>query len=107
MTKRRAQNSGKTAKARGRPFPPGQSGNPGGRPKLPADLREAYRAVHPRAVARLTELIESKDPAVALRACVVVIERVEGRVPLGMKHEIGRSLEDLIRESLGRPPLDR
>ncbi len=38
-----AENSGKTAK-RGKPFKPGESGNPGGRPKLPSELKEALAA---------------------------------------------------------------
>jgi hypothetical protein len=64
----------------------GQSGNPGGRPKLPADVKEAYAAMHPRALARLSELIDSKNEKVALRACELIVERVEGKVSQPMEH---------------------
>jgi hypothetical protein len=37
-------------------FPPGKSGNPGGRPKLPPELRKAFKP----AVAFVAELIENK-----------------------------------------------
>lgn len=37
-----AENSGKTA-ARGRPFQKGQSGNPGGRPKISAEFKDKCR----------------------------------------------------------------
>ena len=41
MAKKKAQSNGKTAKPKGKPFKPGQSGNPGGRKKIPADIRAA------------------------------------------------------------------
>ncbi len=40
-----AQNSGRTAGPRGRPFPPGVSGNEGGRPKKDRPLLDALRDV--------------------------------------------------------------
>jgi hypothetical protein len=46
-----AQNSSGTAKApRGRPFRPGESGNPGGRPKSNLELVESSRALTPMAL---------------------------------------------------------
>lgn len=70
-----AENKAKTG------FQKGRSGNPGGRPKLPAGVKEAYREMHPRALARLNQLVDSDDEKVALRACEIVCERVEGKVP--------------------------
>lgn len=84
-----AGNSEKTAKrprGKGKPFAKGQSGNPRGRPKVPADVKEAYRAMHPRALERLEELLESEDEKTALKAAEVVIERVEGKVAQPLEH---------------------
>lgn len=39
-----AENSGKQQKPRGKPFPKGKSGNPGGRPKGYEAFRESFRA---------------------------------------------------------------
>jgi hypothetical protein len=64
----------------------GSTANAGGRPKLPDDVKEAYKAMHPRALARLSELIDSKNEKVALRACELIVERVEGKVSQPIAH---------------------
>lgn len=61
------------------PFAPGQSGNPGGRPKLSNELRDAARAATPRALERAIQLIESPDENVALKAINTVWDRAYGK----------------------------
>ena len=47
-------------------FKPGQSGNPGGRPKVPTDLREAARAHTTEALETLVAILRSpKSPTAA------------------------------------------
>lgn len=59
-----AGNSKKTAsKTRGKPFQPGQSGNPGGRPKVPEEVKEALRASTLPAVNTLISLMNDEGTA--------------------------------------------
>jgi len=63
------ENSGKTAKrGRGRPFQPGQSGNPGGRPKEDAPVRDLARQHTAEAIRKLTTIMRSgkQEQAAAL-----------------------------------------
>ena len=78
-----AENSSKTAKrrGRGRPFQKGQSGNPGGRPKVAPEVRELAKEHGPRAFARVVELMDSKDGSLALAACKEVLNRTFGKSP--------------------------
>ena len=92
---------------RGRPFQPGQSGNPGGRPKVIANIREIAREYAPEAVLRLVELMRDEDPRVAVAACKEILDRGFGRPQLSTDvekdHEQGGPLEhrqDDIRVSL-------
>jgi hypothetical protein len=64
---------------RGRPFQPGQSGNPGGRPKDVENLRQIAREYAPEAFLRLVELMRDKDPRVAVAACKEILDRGFGR----------------------------
>lgn len=69
-------------------FQPGKSGNPGGRPKLDAVVREALdlaRNAAPRAMGQVIKLIDSKDERVSLAASSAIIDRVYGKPtqPLG------------------------
>ena len=64
---------------RGRPFQKGQSGNPGGRPKIPADVREALDAALPEAVAVLEKNLKHEDPRVAHLAAVAILDRALGK----------------------------
>ena len=80
-----AANSAITAKKeRGRPFQPGQSGNPLGRPKIPEDVREATRAACPKAVAVLIELLDDKKSLIRLEAAKTLLDRGYGK-PMQMQ----------------------
>ena len=62
-------------------FKPGKSGNPGGRPKVPEDVRTALVAACPDAVKLLVDTVNNKKAKPALRvACAnAVIDRVYGK----------------------------
>jgi hypothetical protein len=63
----------------GRPFEKGQSGNPSGRVKIPAEVREIARGATEHAIRRAVELIDSKDANVALKAINTVLDRAWGK----------------------------
>lgn len=60
-------------------FKAGQSGNPGGRPKIPEDVKEATRAACPKAVAVLVELLDDKKPLIRLEAAKTLLDRGYGK----------------------------
>ena len=60
-------------------FQRGQSGNPGGRPRLPADIREAFKAKAPQALEVLTRCLQSDDDRVAMMAAQAILDRGYGR----------------------------
>src|ERR1700683_3042411 len=72
-----AENSGKTA-VRGRPFAKGKSGNPGGRPRLEAEIRRLAQLHAGAAILRIAALTRSSNSRVALAACLALIERAIG-----------------------------
>jgi hypothetical protein len=83
-----AANSGGTAL--GRPFPPGVSGNPSGRPKQTEEQRRALEilnAATPRAARRLVKLLRSFDEKVALAASMALLNRVLGKDPIALESE--------------------
>ena len=66
----------------GRPFKKGADArrNKGGRPKLPAEVRQAALAYSSEAINRLAGLMrQKKAPSVALAACVELLNRAVGR----------------------------
>ncbi len=80
-------------------FQPGVSGNPGGRPPKPTSakqLRRLARQLGPRALFRLAQLAEGKDPRVAHLAAVALLDRGYG-VPVTAER-----VEDDIREDRRR-----
>lgn len=86
-------------------FKPGQSGNPGGRPKGYADFREQCRKLSPKVVARLTKLLAGKDDRLALDAGKALLEHAWGKPPQAVTGEGGEgsvTLEALIIASLRR-----
>jgi hypothetical protein len=58
-----AENSGETAKRKcgGRPFPGGMSGNPGGRPKVIAEVRDLARQHTRKAIGTLVKVMQSGE----------------------------------------------
>jgi len=60
-------------------FKKGQSGNPGGRPKENAEVKELAREYGEAAVARLAQLMKSKNERVAVAACQVLLDRGYGK----------------------------
>jgi hypothetical protein len=87
-------------------FAKGVSGNPGGRPKVPEDVRAALKLLEPRAIQRLGELMESSHGPTAIRAVEVVIERTMGKVPQALEHtgKDGKPIE--MRKRRGPSPDD-
>lgn len=81
-----ADSSEKTPRKRGpgRPFQPGVSGNPKGRPPLSPALKDALLPLGERAVAALQRVLDdptAKD-ADRIRAAEIVIERLLGKAAL-------------------------
>jgi hypothetical protein len=60
-------------------FAPGVSGNPGGRPKLPAEMKEMFQAKAPEAFEVLCKHLDAKDPRVAVAAATQILDRAYGR----------------------------
>lgn len=58
---------------------PGQSGNPGGRPKIAAEVRDLAREHGGKAIERLVALMHSKNESVAVRAVEAILDRGYGR----------------------------
>ena len=65
--------------ARSTKFTKGKSGNPGGRPKLPENIRNLAQEKAPEAFERICELVSDSDQRIALAACNTVLERAYGR----------------------------
>src|SRR3990167_3056200 len=66
-------------KPRGRPFAPGNNANPGGRPKLPEELKMQIARLGAQGLARIGQLSKHNDPAIALRASEYLADRWLGK----------------------------
>lgn len=81
--------SPRSSPARRGQFTPGQSGNPGGRPRLEGAIRELAQRAAPEALAELIRLSqESKDDRVRVNAASAVLDRAVGK-PLASKPNAG------------------
>lgn len=85
-----------------RPWKPGQSGNPGGRPKGTREFSEACRAVADNARKVLAEvMLDDKAPASSrVTAATVLIERAYGRPPADVSLNVKRNIDDFSDEEL-------
>ncbi len=64
---------------RGRPFPKGVSGNPGGRPKSDPVVKEILKAASPDAARTLVELLNSEKDSIRLAAAQDILDRTQGK----------------------------
>jgi len=72
-------------------FEKGQSGNPSGRPKMPEELREAFRAAGPKALATLVNIVDGGNnakPSDQVRAAEVLLNRGYGMPVQAIEAEI-------------------
>jgi hypothetical protein len=76
---------------------PGVTGNPGGRPKTPTDVRSALEAGSLAAAQRLVELINSQDERVSLAASMALLDRVLGKAPASVEVTSGPAEADWAR----------
>ncbi len=60
-------------------FAPGQSGNPGGRPKEAAEVKALARTHCRAAVEKLAALMESEDDKTRIAACNSILDRGLGK----------------------------
>ena len=81
-------------------FKPGQSGNPGGRPKGEAEVRALAQAHGPAAIRGLIEIATSPttQAAVKVAAWRELLDRGYGRAPQSLDVTVKRSLEDVLTE---------
>lgn len=69
-------------KPRGKPFSPGRTGNPGGRPKLPEDIkhvRELARQYTGEAISALIDVLRSESMSAKVAAANVLLDRGWGK----------------------------
>lgn len=81
---------------RGRPFKPGQSGNPGGRPK---GIAAAARQHTDRCIAVLAEALESPDARTRIAAAHELLDRGYGKA-IAATASVSNPLGDLDDETL-------
>lgn len=60
-------------------FKPGQSGNPGGRPKADPEMQAILKAACPKAAAKLVGLLDSTNQKIVLSAAEAIFNRVYGK----------------------------
>ena len=91
-------------KTLGRPFPPGQSGNPGGRPKALKAVEELARSHTTSAVSILNEIAKSKRSPAAARvsACIALLDRGWGKPKQAIEATMSFDLAEMMRQGRER-----
>lgn len=81
-------------------FKPGQSGNPGGRPRELKEVLEAAREHSEEAIERLAYWMRTDDPRASPAAAQALLDRAWGKPTQPTEHSGGLTLEQLIRQSM-------
>ena len=89
-----AENSGKAE--RGRQFKPGQSGNPGGRPKMPEEMRQILRAAGAELARKLLAYTEHSNPKIAMWAITEALDRAYGKPEVMSKVEMSGQIQPVV-----------
>jgi len=84
-------------------FKKGRSGNPGGRPSLPVDLRELVKVKTASAVAVLVDVMESKKspPSARVAAATALLDRGWGRPTQSVEADVKGELSPQFLELFG------
>jgi hypothetical protein len=92
--------SEKKAKPRGKPFAPGQSGNPRGRPKLPEDVkhvRELAREYTIEAIATLAAVMADGSGPAKVAAANAMLDRGWGKAEQPITGEDGGPIQHSVK----------
>ena len=104
---------GSITKVSGRPFRPGRSGNPGGRPKVVREVQELARQHTPDVINALVEVCNTavRHPSARVAAAIALLDRAYGKPaqtiaaevpPRSIKHYTTEELEALLTKHLER-----
>jgi len=80
-TKKKTTDGTKKKRGAGKPFQPGQSGNPSGRPKIPEDVKQAFKEASMDACNTLISIANDKTAKDAdrVRAAEAILDRAWGK----------------------------
>ena len=81
-----AETTKKPGGVTGKGFMPGQSGNPGGRPKENAEVRDLARQHTKLAIERLVFWLESDNARASTSAATAILDRGWGKAPQAIEH---------------------
>lgn len=87
-----SQGAAKKPRGRGKPFQPGQSGNPGGRPKENDEVRALARAHTKTAIERLAFWMTSDNAKASVSASQALLDRGWGKAPQAVTGPDGEAL---------------
>jgi hypothetical protein len=98
-----AQNNGRFSGAtRGRPFPKGVSGNPGGKPKVAGEVRALLEGNTLKAAEKLIAMLNDSDTKIALAAANGILDRVLGKPRQAVEVESRPSVNAVLAAFLTR-----
>ncbi len=80
------------------PFEKGKSGNPGGRPKEVAEVRELAKKHGHAAIERLKTLMDSENERTAVAACLALLDRGYGKPHASVEHsgQLAMTYDDVV-----------